>query len=107
MNLRSKLYRAVGRTDPRTLIDQQERMVNAWQLHAEGLRLALVEERRNHARTLRLLEEATAALKAPADRPRPEMCSSLAECTRTRSAASRSFVVAEGPVALDREALDG
>lgn len=74
-----------------------ERAIRAWQTYAEGLRVALLDERRNHARTQRLLEEATEALGAPLDRPRPEMCESLAECTRTRSAATTAAYVGNLP----------
>lgn len=47
-----------------------ERAIRAWQTYAEGLRVALLDERRNHARTQRLLEEATEALGAGPPTPR-------------------------------------
>lgn len=82
------LCRLLGRPDPATVIEGLERANAAWQTYGEGLRQALLDERRAHGRTLRLLEEASTALAADVT---PGMCSTLAECARHRSAATETL----------------
>lgn len=43
--------------EARRVIRDLERANHAWSVYAEGLRRALMDERSNHARTLRHLEE--------------------------------------------------
>ena len=67
----SLLDRLLGRPDPRAVIEAQDRTIAAYMAHSEDLRQALLDERRRHSRTQRLLEEATAALlSTPTGDPR-------------------------------------
>lgn len=82
------LCRLLGRPNPSEVIEGLEKANRAWQDYGEGLRQALMDERRSHGRTLRLLEEASTALAADVT---PGMCSTLAECARHRSAATETL----------------
>jgi hypothetical protein len=61
------LDRLLGRPDPHAVIEAQDRTIAAYMTYCESLRLALLDERRRHSRTMRLLEEATAALLSTPD----------------------------------------